>query len=181
MIVRNATAIVFFLHKKVQGKGEEGGVLIVTVIAGHEQQEQNDEQIACVKILGKQALQEVADAGICLRFLFLGRRSLRAVLSAGTALGRTGELLRRLGLWRFRGCRAWLRLRLPPLGLLRLIWFRHSIAPVGAVGLWDVTVIHGISPALSEFQRAGTHKACGKPSHFCCAHGLFQLGDPLPA
>ena len=156
--------------------------MIVAAVAGHEQQEQDNEQIACIEILGKQALQKVADAGICLGFLLLNRRSLRAVLSAGTALGRTGELLSRLGLWRFRGrSRAWLRLGLPPLGLLRLIWFRHSVAPVGAVGLWDVTVIHGISPALSEFQRAGTHEACGKPSHFCCAHGLFQLGDPLPA
>ena len=56
------------LHKEIQRKGQQGGVLIFGAVARHQQEQQDDEQITGVEILGKQFFQKAAHTGIRLEF-----------------------------------------------------------------------------------------------------------------
>lgn len=57
---------------------------------------------------------------------------------------------------------------------------RQTAALVGAVGLWDVPIIHDLPPGEhlqpACAQKGGCHS--GDPG---CPHSPFQLADPFPA
>ena len=130
------------LHKKVKRQGQKGGVFILLPVAGHEQQKQNDEQVAGVEVRGEQISEKRADIPILpaggrtmprmpswLRLWGRGRHAIPRRLTRSRPLGRRlgGPLLLRPLRRRGRGSGR----------------IGNPIAAIGAVGLRDVPVIHG--------------------------------------
>jgi hypothetical protein len=121
--------------------------LVIAAISGHQQQKKNDEQISGIEIFGKQSPQETGDAGIWLVFRSWLLRTRMGPIAAVVLRVLAGRLFRRFGF-------GWLRGRNG--AFFRGTWglpgrFGDTIAAVGAVGLWDVSVIHGASPAFQNF------------------------------
>lgn len=109
------------LHKEIQRQRQQGIALFLFAVACHQQQEQHDQQIACVKILGEQLLQKADSTGI-LAAWWNGCRMLM--------LG----WMTRLGL---------LRLFVSLLSVLRSL-IMDAVFLKRAVRLWDITVVHGV-------------------------------------
>lgn len=169
----------FLSQKQIQQQRQHGAVLVVWAVAGHQQEQQDNQEISGVEIAGQQPPQKTGDAGIGMgRFLFWRSRTIP--VRSGIAPGRrTGWLFWRLWLGWFRlWLRAGGRCRWRRCGPGRI---RHPAAAVGAVGLGDVAVIHESAPAFSQFQRVGADEARGHAGDFGGAHGLFQLFDSLAA
>ena len=146
---RNDSVFVYRpLQEQIQQQRQHGTVLVVRAVSGHQQEQQDNQEISGIKIRWQQPPQKIGDAGIGMgRFLFW-RRSRAVSVGSGIASGRwTGGLFRRL---RFGWFRLWLRAggrcRWRRCGPGRI---RHPAAAVGAVGLGDVTVIHASPPAFS--------------------------------
>ena len=94
-------------HNKIQRQGQQGVIPVIGAIAGHEEQQQHDDQISGIEILGQQPFQKAVDAGIPVGFLWGRGGAVTALLLAGSALWRyrlrrfrlrLGGRTRRLGL-----------------------------------------------------------------------------------
>ena len=88
------------LHKKIQRQGQQGGILFLLTIPGHEQKQQYDYQIPGVEILRQQPPQKAGGTGVG------GLRRRVGLLGMLTGAGQTpgwghGRLLL------FRGRRLW--------------------------------------------------------------------------
>ena len=57
-------SFVYILHKEIQGKGQKSCVLILGTVAGHQQEQQDDQKIPGVKILRQKLFQEIAHTGV---------------------------------------------------------------------------------------------------------------------
>lgn len=107
-------------QEQVQGKGEQGRILVLLTVSGHEKKQQDHHKVCCVKIFGKPLAQKCADAG-------KGRFILPSFRAASAAIWP--------GLWRW----IWFR---------RRRWcgsggpFRNLSALIAAIRLRDITVIH---------------------------------------
>ena len=120
----------FFLQKEIERQGQQGGILILRTVARHQQQQQNNHQIPGIEILGDKISQESAQGTLL---------SGRLGLSIAAPVVLAGGLDRRLGLTRRRR-----RLASGRRGRGTPLWLADPIAAIAAVGLGDVSVIHGV-------------------------------------
>lgn len=129
------------LKEKIKPKCQQGSILIVPAISGHQQQEQDYHQVSGVKILRQKLFQKISRRDGCILLAGMGLSS----------FGGTGLPCCWLpGRWWGRGACFW---RLLDRGRL-LFWMLYGsvgylAAAVAAVGLWDISVIHSIT-CLSE-------------------------------
>lgn len=124
------------LQEKIECQCQQRRVLVFLTVSGHQKQQQNDQKVFRIEILGKQLPEELSDpsscrcgigpagagpggTGICVGMLtVLTGRTLRFLGECR----RTGRILWGLWLWAFR--------------------FWDPVSAVTAIGLGNITVIH---------------------------------------
>ena len=155
------------LHAKIECQCQQRIAALCLTIPCDEQKKCDDDQIPRVTIPGQELAQET-DA------VLLGA-SLPVVAFCLRCWGRTRwredflrDLMRYFLCWMY----SW---------SLRRHRIFYPLAPVRAIRLWNIAVIHGISPAGFELTTGLAEGNGGELCHFRSVHGLFQFLQSIPA